>query len=150
MGIYDKKSVPVNNYVFDSNGKPSFLVLALVVGLLIVILVGLAISFFSVKPIIYSFDKNPISATEQSILKVGIGNPFEETARDVTVEVFPEDKTSIAVAQPIRTIEVLDKFRELTFLVNPVGNTLPGNYVINISVTINGQKYAESALLTIA
>ena len=50
---------------------------------------------------------------------------------------------------PKRKIEVLDRIRELAFLVNPVGNLLPGDYVINISATINGQKFSENTILTI-
>lgn len=148
MSIYDKKSKFDFDFLFDKNGKPGLgtIIIAIVV---VLVLAFFAWSFLFARPLAYSFDKNTITASEQAILKVGVANPFSETATNVKIEVVPADKKSISVHDPVRTIETLDNYRELTFLVNPVGPVLPGNYEITITATINGQKFEENAVLTV-
>lgn len=148
MGVYDKKTGFDIKYLFGERQMPSLPIVLAV--LAVIFLLGLFfLGFFSTKPIIHHFEKNQISSTEQAILVVGVSNVFDNTLNNVTVKVFPEDQTSISVLEPTRTIEVLDKYREMTFLVNPVGPVLPGNYIINISAEMNGQLFLEKAVLTI-
>lgn len=146
MGIYDKKPIKI----LPSSGGKKIPVVNIAIGALVLLLVAFAIlSAFTVEPVIYSFDKNAISTNEQALLKVGVSNPFPQTAKGVKVKVYAEDPKSISVGEPVRTIEILDSYRELSFIVNPVGNVLPGSYLINISVEINGQEYTKSTSITI-
>lgn len=150
MGVYDKKSSNGFDYFFPTQGtKIMGLGLAIVGVLLIILLLAMATGIFNPRPLAFSFDKNPIKANEQSILTVGVSNPHQQTARNVIVEVVPEDRRAISVDRSVREIEVLDRNRELEFIINPVGQILPGDYVLNISVTINGTKFSETTTLKI-
>ncbi len=148
MGVYDKnKKINVKKIV--ENGKSSIIMKIFVAALLLGILLLIITSILTPKPLVYYFDKNTITTNEQAILKVGVSNPFGQTSRNVIVEVAPEDAKSISVTQPRREIEVLDNFRELSFVINPIKEILPGNYVIRISLTINNQKFVEKTAITI-
>lgn len=150
MGVYDKKNSTGFDYFFPTQGtKIMGLGLAIVGALLILLLLAMAVGVFSPRPLSFSFDKNPVKSSEQSILTVSVSNPYPQTARKVIVEVVPEDRRAISVDRPVREIDVLDKNRELEFIINPVGKILPGDYVLNISVTINGTKFSETATLKV-
>jgi len=146
MGIYDK------GFDFDAKGfllraqKPLIILAAI---LMVAFLAWILFGLFTGEAISFSFNKNPVFTSEQTILRVSIRNTTGITARDVIVQVFAEDKRSISVAPPIKQIGILDQFRELEFVINPVGEVLPGNYVINIKTEINGEKFSKQAVLTI-
>ena len=146
MGIYDK------GVEFDpSNLVNSAKKFAPVFGLIIIVLIvsWLVLAILTPQPIVVSFSKNPITPAEQTVLNVTITNTTDLTARDVIVEVYAEDKKSISVAPPIKTISILDKFRKLEFVINPVGEILPGDYLLNITTEINGQKFEKKSTLSI-
>lgn len=146
MGLYDKG--------FDFNPKKFVFgaqrFLPIIAGIIAVLLVlwFLSTLLFS-EPITFSFSKNPIKNSEQSVLEVTVTNTTGATARNVVIEVFPEDKTSISVGPQTQTIAVLDQYRKLEFVINPVGQTLAGNYVLNIRAEINGKKFLKQAVLTV-
>lgn len=146
MGIYDRGLDFDPKKFFSSAQK----FLPIIVGLIVILAVLWLLStlLFS-EPITFSFSKNPIKNSEQSVLEVTVTNTTGATARNVVIEVFPEDKTSISVGPQSQTIPVLDQYRKLEFVINPVGQTLAGNYVLNIRTEINGKKFFKQAVLSV-
>ena len=69
---------------------------------------------------------------------------------NVAVKVAPVDSKSFSVDKPLQNIEVLDRSRKLTYLINPIGPVKPGEYEFVISTTINGNPFYEKAVLTVA
>ncbi|MBI2598086.1 MAG: hypothetical protein HYW50_02730 [Candidatus Diapherotrites archaeon] len=146
MGIY-KKGIDFDpKQVFDPSSKLS---LALAIIVAIVLFAVLFSIFLNRDAVSFSFSKNPITVSEQSVLNVTIANTTGKTAREVVVEVFAEDKRSIQVSPLLQKIDILDDFRELEFLINPVQNALPGNYVLNIRTEINGKAFSKQAVLAV-
>ncbi|MEK6941308.1 MAG: hypothetical protein AABW85_00425 [archaeon] len=146
MGLYDKG--------MDFDPKKYFLgaqrFLPAIIGAIAALLVVWFLwGLFAPEPITFSFSKNPIKNMEQTVLEVTVANTTGATAQSVVIEVFPEDKPSISVGSQTQTIPVLDQYRKLEFVINPVGQTLAGNYVLNIKTEINGKKFFKQAVLTI-
>jgi len=152
MSIYEKgTALPKMSFAFI--GKiPRPILWAIILILIIVLLYA----FFTVFPyaltkaISFSFDKNPINPDEQVLLSVVTTNITGSTAENVTVRVAPVDSKSFSVDKPVQNIEVLDRSRKLTYLINPVGPVKPGEYEFVISTTINGTSFTEKAVLTVA
>lgn len=152
MSIYEKgASLPKMSFAFI--GKipgPIFW------GIIIILIIVVVYAFFTMFPyaltksISFSFDKNPIKANEQVLLSVIVTNISGTTAENVVVGAAPVDAKSFSVDRPIQNIEVLDRSRKLTYLINPIGPVKPGEYEFVISTTINGDPFSEKAVLTVA
>lgn len=146
MGIYNK-GIEFDFVDATKQFKKFIPALGLIIAVLLILWILLIA--FSEETISFSFAKNPIKNSEQTILDVKIANTSNQTARDVVVEVFAEDRRAISIAPPVTQISVLDEFRELEFVVNPVGDVLPGKYILNIQTEINGKTYSKQAELVI-
>src|SRR3989344_3056190 len=143
MSIYEKGS-PVSGISFAWVAKiPRPVIWGLILILLILLLYGFmtAFPYALTKTISFSFDKNPIRADEQVLLSVVVTNTTGLTANNVDVRIVPVDSRSFSVDKPLQRIEVLDRSRKLTFLINPIGAVKPGEYEFGISTTINGKPF---------
>ncbi len=152
MSIYEKgTALPKMSFAFIGKiPKP------ILWGIILILVIAMLYAFFTAFPyaltkaISFSFDKNPIKADEQVLFSVIITNTTGTTAENVTVKVVPVDSKSFSVDKPIQSIEVLDRSRKITYLINPIGPVKPGEYEFVISTTINGNPFSEKAVLTVA
>ena len=152
MSIYEKgTALPKMSFAFI--GKAPRPILG---GVILILIIVMLYAFFTTFPyaltkaISFSFDKNPINPNEQVLLSVITTNTTGSTAENVAVRVTPVDSKSFSVDKPIQSIEVLDRSRKLTYLINPIGPVKPGEYEFIISTTINGNPFSEKAVLTVA
>jgi hypothetical protein len=152
MSIYEKGSaLPKISFAWVAKVPKPILWAVLIILLLLAGYIFFTLFPYALtKTISFSFDKNPINAEEQVLLSVTITNTTGTTANNVDVKVEAVDSKSFSVDKPSQRIEVLDRSRKLSFLVNPVGAVKPGEYEFSISTTINGKPFSENAVLTVA
>jgi hypothetical protein len=152
MGIYDRGLNFDFDFSYHKLKKPLMAIAALIALAIIVMAVLSIASMFGPKTISYYFSKNPISSKEQTHIIVTVINLTEGDARNIAVNVKARDESAIMVLENTKTIKLLEKDlgkRELWFLVNPVGDTIPGNYILDITTELNGKQFKEEAVLTI-
>ncbi len=152
MSIYDKGLKFDYKLTYEKVKRPLIALAGIIVVAIVVLIIFSIISLFQPRVIELEFEKNPIKASEQTYLITTITNITDNDASGVLVEVRARDAASISVSPPSSTIALLESGkgkRILKFLTNPVGAIPPGNYVIDVSVTMNGQIYREEAVLII-
>lgn len=152
MSIYDKGSALPKAGLSWIGKLPKPVLWAL----LIIIALGVLYAFLTffpfalTKALSFNFDRNPIQPSEQVLLYVTVTNTTGATAKNVEVKVEAVDTKSFSVDKPLQNIEVLDRSRKLTYLINPVGTVKPGEYEFTVSTEINGKPFSEKAVLTVA
>jgi len=152
MSIYDKGPALPKAGVAWIGKMPKPVLWALLIIIAIAVLYAF-LTFFPfalTKALSFNFDKNPIQASEQVLLYVTVTNTTGMTAKNVEVKVGAVDTKSFAVDKPVQSIEVLDRSRKLTYLINPVGAVKPGEYEFTVSTEINGKTFSEKAVLAVA
>ena len=106
-------------------------------------------------PLELKFEKNPAKSTELNKAIVTISNIFENDLTNVPVKISAKERSEFDI-YPLNskfdgTIPILSKgtSREITYVINPAGNVLPGTYVIVAETQIEGKNYRKEAVLTI-
>ena len=153
MSIYDQAI----GFKFGfGNSKAMQLTLIAVV----IILAAGAIGFFAlqgVKPsaLDLRFEKNPIGVGETVNVVVKVTNITKADAVNVQLSIRAKESSEFDIYPYNETFNgsILnlskDTSREVTFVINPVGNILPGTYVLVAKTTVNGEEYEREAVLTV-
>src|SRR3989344_4199279 len=151
MGLYDQNVG--FNLAFGDSKKILYIILAV----LIVLAIG-AIAFFAmqeIKPsaLNFRFEKNPIKTGETTKVIVTVTNIGEFDAVNVPVSLGAKESTELQVfpenfSGKIANLSA-ETSREVTFVINPVRNILPGTYVLVARTTINGEEYEKETVLTV-
>ncbi|MEK6958313.1 MAG: CARDB domain-containing protein [archaeon] len=129
---------------------------AVVIAVAIWSILVLAPISFDDHPIKYRFEKNPIRPGEQAKVTITISNNGKMDAQNVKLFLQPKEKTEFdifPVNEKFRdTIPLISAgtSREVTFLINPVGEVLPGTYTLVATAQMNGKIFTESATLTVS
>ena len=142
MGIYDQG---FDFKIAFGDSKKMWQILAAVFAVLIVAAIG----FFllqAAKPsaLDFMFEKNPIKSGETTKVTVKVTNITQSDASNVSLSLRANESSEFSI-QPFSAgfngkIPLLSKgtSREITFIVNPIGNELPGTYVLVARTTVNG------------
>jgi len=136
------------NFSAEKLKKPAIAVIA-AIALFAVIVVALSMpNPFSAKPVTAWFEENPISTDGETTLFVRVSNPGNKPIT-ASVEARAIDSGSLYVGPPEAGIGLLDRTRELKFIVNTVGKILPGDYVLVITFNAGDEKYTEQVKLSV-
>lgn len=128
--------------------KPAIAILAIIV-LFAVIVAALSMpNPFSASPVTAWFGENPISTDGETTLFVRVSNPANRPIT-ASVEARAVDNSSLYVGPPEADIGLLDRTRELKFIVNTIGKILPGDYVLVVTFNAGDEKYSEQVKLTV-
>lgn len=151
MGIYD------NTIQFSDNKLQ-------IIGLVIVALVIIgAIAYFissapspdAQNPLELKFEKNPMKPAETNKATVKITNSSGSDLQNVPIVLFAKEQSEFDIfalnSKFDGKIPVLSNgtTRDIIFVINPVGNVLPGTYVMVAKTTISGKEYEKEALLKV-
>ncbi len=155
MGIYDG-GIPSFDFRLDMDKDKIVAYAGIAIGIILIILVAywLVLNFDS-SPVDISFEKNPIAAGESTRVKVIVTNRFDIDAQNVGITLRAKEQRDFDV------VPLNDKFngtiplvsagasREVTYLVNPVGEILPGTYTLVATVVIENEPFVKEAKLII-
>ncbi|PIN85614.1 MAG: hypothetical protein COV47_01175 [Candidatus Diapherotrites archaeon CG11_big_fil_rev_8_21_14_0_20_37_9] len=153
MGVYD------GGFQFDfrqGDAKKILIIgITVIIFLLLIFLISQVDLSFKQDALSTRFEKNPVKSGEQTKIFVTVTNNTASDAAKVPVSVSAKEKTEFDI-YPINEkfngeIQLLSTgtSREITFLVNPIGEVLPGTYTFVIKITINGQLNEKETVLTV-
>ena len=150
MGIYDDGYRPAIN--LPDLGK----LVKPLLGLMVLVVLYLAVvnvqEMLKQKPLEIRLEKNTIQADETTRLNVKVSNTTGKDASEVVLLVKAKDDRSINIT-PLTTnlIKQLpaNEWRQLDFLVNPIGSISPGGYTLTVETIVNDQKFGESAVIRV-
>ena len=153
MGIYDQG---VGFKFAFGESKRMLYILAIVLAILVV---G-AVAFFAMQnyepsALEFRFEKNPIKAGETTKITVTVSNITGADATNVPLSLRAKESGEFDIYPFNETftgrIANLSEgtSREVAFVVNPVGNILPGTYVLVARATVNGEEYEKESVLTV-
>jgi len=154
MGIYDSGFGPKFDLLFN---RKKFLP---IIGGLIVLIILIGIIYFGVisidsSPIGFNFEKNPIKTGESTNIIVSITNNSDVDATNVSLALRIKETSEfdiIALNEKFKgSISLLssNSSREVIYLINPIGNVLPGSYTLVAETVINGAKFEKEAKLNV-
>ncbi len=152
MSLYD--SGPDFNLGIDP--KKMIVPIAGITVIILLVLVGMwASENVKPDPLSMRFEKSPIKPGEQTKLFVNVTNISENDAENVSLKYGARENSEFDI-YPLNEkfkgqIAVISKgaSREITFIVNPVGNILPGTYTFDVNTVINGAFYKKEIMLTV-
>jgi len=153
MGLYE----PGFEFHFPFVEKKNILTISAII--LVLILIGgflfWVLGNLEQSPFNFRFDKNPIMPGEQTKVVVTLTNISEFDAADVPLTLEVRERTEFDI-YPLNEkftgeINILAKgnSREITFLINPIGEVLPGTYTLEAKTNINGVEYAKIVTLRV-
>ncbi len=150
MGIYDDGYRPTLN--LPDLGK----LVKPLIGLMVLVVLYLAVvnvqEMLKQKPLEIRLDKGTIQSNETTRLNVKVSNTTGKDAAEVVLLVKAKDDRSINIT-PLTTnlIKQLpaNEWRQLDFLVNPIGSINPGGYTLTVETIVNDQKFTESAVVRV-
>jgi len=142
MGIYD------SGFGIDLRPENKKKIVMAIAGAIAVVVFFFIVSSIEIElessVISHRFEKNPIKPGEQTKLFVGITNSTEIDAENIALRVEAKEKTEFDII-PLNekfngsiTLISAGNSREITFLINPIGEVLPGTYTLVITTSING------------
>ncbi|MCR4335034.1 MAG: hypothetical protein NUV57_00675 [archaeon] len=152
MGVYDSGLNLDFGFRFD---KKKFLPIigAIIVLIILAYLVIYAASNYESSPMEFRFEKNPIKSGEQVKVFITISNQTKTDAEDVSLTLKAKEISDfdiIALNEKFNgSIPLIssDTSREITFLINPIGEVLPGTYTLVAESVINGQVHKKETKL---
>ncbi len=150
MGIYDQAYNPG----FNPGDLAKYAKYLAVIALLLVLYLGFTQVQEAFKPraLELRLAKDKIKPTENVTLSVKVTNVSGADARDVVLLVKARDNQSISIT-PLTTKIVpslpANEWRQLDFLVDPVGTIAPGGYTLDVQTVLNGKPYAANAVVNV-
>lgn len=153
MGIYEKKI----EFDFASAVKQfAPIVIGIIAIFALFLIYGMISDATKPQAITADFSRNPLDLTKNDLnftkLEVTITNISNSNARNVLVEVSPEDTKSIVVSPQITYLGLVEKGnKRLTeFIVRPNPAVIrSGTYTINVYAVINGERYSKQMVLEV-
>ena len=126
--------------------------------ILLIILVSLIFLFvenFDSNPLTFTFERNPIKAGNQVKIFINLTNNSEEDAHNVPLSLEAKENTDFDIYSLNEKfdgiIPTISKgtSREITFLINPIEEVLPGSYTLVAKTNINGIAFEKEAILIV-
>ena len=126
--------------------------------ILILLLIGLIFLFFEnfdSNPLNFTFERNPIKAGSQVKIFINLTNTSEQDAHDVSLSLKAKENTEFDIYLLNKKfkgiIPTISKgtSREITFLLNPVGEVLPGSYTLVAKTNLNNIDFEKEAILIV-
>jgi len=126
--------------------------------LLSIILIGLIFLLFENfedNPLNFTFERNPIKAGNQVKIFINLTNTSEQDAHDVPLSLKAKENTDFDIYSLNEKfkgiIPTISKgtSREITFLINPIGEVLPGSYTLVAKTNLNGIDFEKEAILLV-
>jgi len=152
MGIYDSGFVPKFGFNFDK-GKIIPIVGAAVVIIILILVAFWVVSNYDSGPLSFRFEKNPVKPAEQTKVFVTVTNQGDLDAENVLLSLKAKEISDYDIYPLNENFEGEINYlssrssREVTFLINPIGEVLPGTYTLVAETTINGQLYEKEIKL---
>ncbi|MAG17854.1 MAG: hypothetical protein CL944_00060 [Candidatus Diapherotrites archaeon] len=151
MGVYDSGL----NLDFIKFDKKKFLPIIGAIVLIIILAYAAiyAVSNYEPSPIEFRFEKNPIKSGEETKIFIIISNQTKTDAEDVSLILKAKEISDFDVIPLNEKFDGSIKFlssgtsREITFLINPIGEVLPGTYTLVAESAINGQLHTKETKL---
>ncbi|MFH1391899.1 MAG: hypothetical protein ABIH20_06310 [Candidatus Diapherotrites archaeon] len=152
MGVYDSGLNLDFGFRFD---KKKFIPIigVLVVLIILAYIVIYVVSNYESSPMEFRFEKNPIKNGEQTKVFVKISNQTKTDAENVSLTLKAKEISDFDII-PLNekfdgSIKLLSSgtSREITFLINPIGEVLPGTYTLVAESIINGQLHKKETKL---
>ncbi len=139
----------------DDRKKIFYALGTIIAAALLLLLLFFAYETVKAKPVEISFQKNPVKSGEQSATIVTVSNTTEMDAENVLLSLAAKEKTEFQVF-PMNekfngTIKTLSAgtSRQVTFVLNPNGDVLPGSYSFVATAVINGQISEAEGILQV-
>ena len=123
--------------------------------LILTSIVFLAFESFENSPLNFTFERNPIKAGDQVKIFINLANTSEQDAHDVPLLLKAKENTDFDIYSLNEKfkgiIPTISKgtSREITFLINPVGEVLPGSYTLVAKTNFNGIDFEKEAILLV-
>ena len=123
--------------------------------LILTSIVFLAFESFEDNPLNFTFERNPIKAGNQVKIFINLTNNSEQDAHDVPLSLSAKENTDFDIYSLNEKfkgiIPTISKgtSREITFLINPIGEVLPGSYTLVAKTNLNGIDFEKEAILLV-
>jgi len=123
--------------------------------LILASLVFLFIENFDSNPLNFTFERNPIKTGNQVKIFINLTNNSEQDAHDVPLTLEAKENTDFDICSLNEKfkgiIPTISKgtSREITFLINPIEEVLPGTYTLVAKTNLNGIDFKKEAILIV-
>ena|SRR3990167_1649016 len=150
MGIYDDGYTP--GFTAADLGKYAKLLAVLFLLAAAYYAMGQVNEALKPQPLEIRLEKEKIKPSETLLLNVKVTNTTGKDASEVVLLVKARDEKSINItpltSKIIKSLPA-NEWRQLDFLVNPIGSISPGGFTITVETILSDQKFAKSAVVTV-
>ncbi|MCR4368631.1 MAG: hypothetical protein NUV67_01865 [archaeon] len=152
MGIYEGTM----GFKFSLGGAKMLPIIGGIIAIIALLLItNWAIGNYEPAALKIEFEKNPISVGEQTMVFVTVSNATKIDAQNVPLTLEVKEQTEFDIF-PLNekfngVIGILssETSRQVTFVINPVQQVLPGTYTLVAQTTINGKAYSSEVKLNV-